>query len=198
MRLAPVDDPQVFFSISGSEAVEIALKTAVAATGRPGIVAFEPSYHGLTMGSLAVTSRPGFREPFAAHLHGHVRRFPYGSRVKLENVAAVLVEPIVGGRGLLPPPGWLAELARLCRGRRSPDRRRDFTGFGDRQDVAVEHEGSALTSSAAARRWEGDAHRRRVGGRSFSAAGRRRGRPATPPPSSPTRSPAPPPWPRST
>jgi 4-aminobutyrate aminotransferase-like enzyme len=144
VKLAPVDDPQVFFSISGSEAVEIALKTAVAATGRPGIVAFEPSYHGLTMGSLAATSRPGFREPFAAHLHGHVRRFPYGSPVELENMAAVLVEPIVGREGvILPPPGWLSELARLCRENGALLIADEiFTGFGRTGKLfAVEHEG---------------------------------------------------------
>ena len=120
--LAPVDEPQVFFAASGAEAVEIALETALAATGRPGIVAFEPSYHGLTLGALAVTSRPAFRAPFAPYLHPHVRRIPFGC--PLEAVAsalggpagAVLVEPIVGREGvLLPPPGWLAGIARLCR-----------------------------------------------------------------------------------
>lgn len=147
VKLAPVEEPQVFFSISGSEAVEIALKTAVAATGRPGIVAFEPSYHGLTMGSLAATSRPGFREPFAAHLHGHVRRLPYGcdpARMELERVAAVLVEPIVGREGvILPPPGWLAELARLCREHGALLIADEiFTGFGRTGRLfAVEHEG---------------------------------------------------------
>ncbi|MEO6193979.1 MAG: aminotransferase class III-fold pyridoxal phosphate-dependent enzyme, partial [Thermoanaerobaculia bacterium] len=45
-EIAPVDEPRVFFAISGAEAVEIALKTALGATGRPGILAFEPSYHG--------------------------------------------------------------------------------------------------------------------------------------------------------
>lgn len=143
VRLAPVDDAQVFFSISGSEAVEIAIKTAVAATGKPGIVAFEPSYHGLTMGSLAVTSRPGFREPFVAHLHGHVRRYPYGSQVDMEGVAAVLVEPIVGREGvILPPPGWLAELSRLCREAGALLIADEiFTGFGRTGKLfAVEHE----------------------------------------------------------
>jgi 4-aminobutyrate aminotransferase-like enzyme len=77
-RLAPVPEPRVFYAISGAEAVEIALKTALAATGRPGIVAFEPSYHGLTLGALAATTRPAFRRPFADHLHPHVRHFPYG------------------------------------------------------------------------------------------------------------------------
>lgn len=123
VRLAPVDSPQVFFAISGAEAVEIALKTAVAATGRPGVLAFEPSYHGLTLGALAVTSRPEFRAPFASHLHSHVRRLPYACEparieevLRAGDVAAVIVEPIVGREGVLvPPPGWLARLADLCR-----------------------------------------------------------------------------------
>ncbi len=122
---APAQEPQVFFATSGAEAVEIALKTALAATGRPGIVAFSPSYHGLTLGALSVTSRPEFRAPFAAHLHPHVRRLPFGcppedlaaSLAGPEGPAgALIVEPIVGREGvLLPPPGWLAALARLCR-----------------------------------------------------------------------------------
>ncbi len=123
VRLAPIADGQVFFSISGAEAVEIALKTAVAATGRPGVIAFEPSYHGLTLGALAVTSRPEFRDPFAAHLHGHVHRLPYAcdpsrveERLQSGAVGCILAEPIVGREGvLIPPAGWLAELARLAR-----------------------------------------------------------------------------------
>jgi 4-aminobutyrate aminotransferase-like enzyme len=142
VRLAPVDDPRVFFAASGAEAVEIALETALAATGRPGIVAFEPSYHGLTLGALALTSRPEFRAPFAPYLHPHVRRLPFGcptatvaaalglpaevtsgsgsgltaGGAPLAPAGALLVEPIVGREGvLLPPPGWLAAVARLCR-----------------------------------------------------------------------------------
>jgi acetylornithine/succinyldiaminopimelate/putrescine aminotransferase len=121
--LAPVDDPQVFFAISGAEAVEIALKTALGATGRPGILAFEPSYHGLTLGALNVTSREELRAPFAAHLHGHVRRLPFaGDLARVEEalaggeIGAAIVEPIVGREGvLIPPDGWLSGLAALCR-----------------------------------------------------------------------------------
>jgi 4-aminobutyrate aminotransferase-like enzyme len=137
--LAPVDDPQVFFAISGAEAVEIALKTALAATGKPGILAFQPSYHGLTLGALNVTSRPEFRDPFAAHLHGHVRRLPFGGDLGLvEDVLAggeigsVIVEPVVGREGvLIPPEGWLAGLAGICR-RHGALLIADeiFTGFG--------------------------------------------------------------------
>jgi len=121
--LIPVDDPQVFFAISGAEAVEIALKTALGSTGRPGVLAFEPSYHGLTLGALAVTSREEFRAPFAAHLHGHVRRLPFGGDLgRVEEVlgtgriGAVIVEPVVGREGVLfPPAGWLGGLAEICR-----------------------------------------------------------------------------------
>lgn len=121
VELAPWPDAQVLFAVSGADAVELALKTAVLATGRAGIVAFEPSYHGLTLGALAATSRPAFRRPFAALLHPHVERLPYGCPpARLADVlaaggtAAVVVEPVVGREGvLLPPPGWLAALRAL-------------------------------------------------------------------------------------
>jgi 4-aminobutyrate aminotransferase-like enzyme len=168
--LAPVDEPQVFFAASGAEAVEIALETALAATGRPGIVAFEPSYHGLTLGALAVTSRPAFRAPFAPYLHPHVRRIPFGCPLATVASAlattstsatsaassggsdsaaggpagAVLVEPIVGREGVLPPPpGWLAGIARLCREAGAVLIADEiFTGFGRTGRLfAVEAEG---------------------------------------------------------
>jgi acetylornithine/succinyldiaminopimelate/putrescine aminotransferase len=151
VALAPVDDPQVYFAISGAEAVEIALKTALAATGRPGVLAFVPSYHGLTLGALAVTSREEFRSPFAAHLHGHVRRLPFGgdladveSHLATGELGAAIVEPIVGREGvLIPPAGWLAGLAAACR-RHGALLIADeiFTGFGRTGRLfAVEHEG---------------------------------------------------------
>lgn len=152
VRLAPVDDPQVFFAISGAEAVEIALKTALGATGRPGIVAFEPSYHGLTLGALNATSREAFRAPFNAYLHPHVHRLPFAcdpGRVeevlRRQDVGCVLLEPIVGREGVLvPPPGWLPDVAEICR-RRSTLLIADeiFTGFGRTGRLfAVEHEGA--------------------------------------------------------
>ena len=157
VRLAPVDDPQVFFAAAGAEAVEIALETALAATGRPGVVAFSPAYHGLTLGALAVTSRPEFRAPFAPYLHPHVRRLPFGCPPAALAAAlasgaasdagppgAVLVEPIVGREGVLvPPPGWLAAVARLCREAGALLVADEiFTGFGRTGHLfAVEAEG---------------------------------------------------------
>ncbi len=128
---------RVYFGISGAEAVEVAVKTALLATGRRDVLAFAPAYHGVTAGALALTSRPAFRDPFAAHLHPHVHRLPYGAdpeRVAAVagDLAAVVVEPVVGREGvILPPPGWLPALAAVCR-RHGALLVADevFTGFG--------------------------------------------------------------------
>jgi 4-aminobutyrate aminotransferase-like enzyme len=149
---APSDDPRVYFAVSGADAVEIALKTAQLSTGRSGVLAFEPGYHGLTLGALAVTSRPEFRQPFAGRLARRaVRRLPFGcaaerldEALRAATIGAVIVEPIVGREGvLLPPPGWLAALAAACR-RHGALLIADeiFTGFGRTgRWFAVEHEG---------------------------------------------------------
>ena len=64
--------------VTGEDAVEIALRTALLATGRPGIVAFENAYHGTGLLALAATGFEQFREPFAPWLPGPVHRRPYG------------------------------------------------------------------------------------------------------------------------
>jgi 4-aminobutyrate aminotransferase/(S)-3-amino-2-methylpropionate transaminase len=116
---------------SGSDAVSAALKTAVLATGRPGVIAFSGAYHGLGYGPLAACGlRDSYRQPFAAQLGAHVRFAPYPvSRVPLAEtltlvheelvsgmVGAVLVEPILGRGGVVvPPPEFLPELSRITR-----------------------------------------------------------------------------------
>jgi acetylornithine/succinyldiaminopimelate/putrescine aminotransferase len=150
--LAPVDSPRVQFAISGAEAVEIALKTAIAcgrAAGRRRIVVFDPGYHGLTLGALAATSRDEFRAPFVDHLPAHFVRLPFGAALEtvdaaLAGAAALLVEPIVGREGvLLPPPGWLSGLATRARARGALFLADEiFTGFGRTGALfAVEDEG---------------------------------------------------------
>jgi 4-aminobutyrate aminotransferase-like enzyme len=62
---------------TGAEATEIALKTALLCTGRPGILAFEGGYHGLTLGALAATARDYFRAPFRDRLFGGVVFAPF-------------------------------------------------------------------------------------------------------------------------
>jgi 4-aminobutyrate aminotransferase-like enzyme len=125
---APQQDAACYFAISGSDAVEVALKTALLATRRPGVLAFTGGYHGLTLGPLAAGGRPAFAAPFAAHLNRHVVHLPFGGPpAEIDRVLAagttsgapfgcVLVEPVQGRAGvLLPPRGWLRKLAALCR-----------------------------------------------------------------------------------
>ncbi len=108
---------------SGSDAVEIALKTAQLATGRAGVVAFEGAYHGLALGALDATHRREFREPFAARLPGATVFARFGDFEDVSRIAAtsrnpigaVLVEPIQGRGGeRIPPDGFLSALRALC------------------------------------------------------------------------------------
>lgn len=150
-RRVPVPDARIYFATSGAEAVEVALKTALLATGRASVLAFDPAYHGLTLGALAATSRPEFRAPFSAHLHRHLHRLPYGCPLaavaavaERHHPAAVLVEPMVGREGMLvPPAGWLAGLAELCRQHGMLLIADEiFTGFGRTgRWFAVDHDG---------------------------------------------------------
>jgi len=120
--LVPLPEAQVILGQNGGDAVEAALKTAMLATGRPGMLAFEGGYHGLTYGALDVTARPDFRGPFQAQLGGFTRHLPYGG--PLEEIhahlvshrpGAVLAEPIQGRGGIVvPPPGWLHGLREIC------------------------------------------------------------------------------------
>jgi 4-aminobutyrate aminotransferase/(S)-3-amino-2-methylpropionate transaminase len=120
-RVLPGDLGFAILSASGSDAVESALKTALVATGRAGVIAFEGAYHGLGLGALDATHRADFRGPFLARLAGRTRFAPWGDagrvRVLLEagDVGAILFEPIQGRGGLrMPPPGFVAELRRLA------------------------------------------------------------------------------------
>ncbi len=100
-------DGKVFFTSSGTEANEAAFK-ATRRTGRTTVVAAEGSFHGRTMGALALTSKEAYRTPFEP-LPGDVRWVPYGDTAALESavddsVAAVLLEPIQGEAGVVDPP----------------------------------------------------------------------------------------------
>jgi len=122
-ELAPFDYAQAYFAVSGADAVEIALKTAVLATGRSRILAFDPGYHGVTLGALQVCSRPAFRQPFAAHAGSHVTRLPFGcdplrfdQLLADRSFAAVVFEPVVGREGVIfPPDGWIDLLLESAR-----------------------------------------------------------------------------------
>ncbi len=75
-ELLPRDLSRVYFTNSGAEAIEAALKLAKKHTRRAGFVAFDGAYHGDTMAALALMGNPAFREPFEP-LPGPVRHLPY-------------------------------------------------------------------------------------------------------------------------
>lgn len=116
------------FGNSGFEAVEAALKTAVIATGRSGILSFDGGYHGLGYGALLGQGIGWFREPFEEQMAQVTQRllFPRTERDlevfreqlwKLDGtrIGAVLVEPIQGRGGIVvPPDGFLKELRDWC------------------------------------------------------------------------------------
>jgi 4-aminobutyrate aminotransferase-like enzyme len=137
----PASTGKTIFCNSGFEAVEAALKTAMLATGKAGVIAFEGAYHGVGYGALNVTQRAHFRSPFRRQLREFGRFVPFpkagqASRpasnrsegailgaveshirrlFRRQRIGAILVEPIqVRGGMNIPPPGFLPMLRRLC------------------------------------------------------------------------------------
>ena len=112
---------RVFFCNSGTEANEAALKVVrrKQGKGRPVIVAADHSFHGRTMGALAITGKESIRAPFAP-FGFDVRWVEYGDTDALrgavdERVAAVVLEPTQGEGGVLPAPaGYLAAARQAC------------------------------------------------------------------------------------
>ncbi len=110
---------KAFFCHSGTDANEAAIKLAKRTTGKHRFIAFTGSFHGRTSGSLALTWKPAFREPFEP-LSPAVDFAEYGdadSAKKLitKDTAAIIVEPIQGEAGIVvPPEGFLKSLREIC------------------------------------------------------------------------------------
>ncbi|WP_146842101.1 acetylornithine transaminase [Cellulomonas composti] len=109
---------RVFLTNSGTEANEAAFKLA-RRTGRTRVLALTESFHGRTMGALALTHKAAYREPFEP-LPAGVEFVPFGDLDALAaalapgDVSALFVEPIQGEAGVRPlPAGYLAEARRL-------------------------------------------------------------------------------------
>ncbi|HEV2376633.1 MAG TPA: acetylornithine transaminase [Streptosporangiaceae bacterium] len=114
-------DGRVFFTNSGTEANEAALKLVrrIQGPSRPVIVVTEGGFHGRTMGALALTGKTSIRKPFGPF--GVSTRFvPYGDAAALrqavrEDCAAVFLEPCQGEAGVVPPPpGYLRVARQAC------------------------------------------------------------------------------------
>lgn len=114
-------DGKVFFTNSGTEAMEAAYKLARKFGGqeKPRIIAMEGGFHGRSIGALTLTHKPEYKTPFAP-LPSGVEHVAYGDEQALEqamghDVAAIVVEPIQGEAGVVvPPSGFLARVRELA------------------------------------------------------------------------------------
>ncbi|MFL6400899.1 MAG: aspartate aminotransferase family protein [Nitrososphaeraceae archaeon] len=117
--IAPEGLSKTFFSNSGAEAVEAALKFSRKYTGRTGIIAMSGAYHGKTFGALSVTYNEKYRKSFMPLL-GNVKFVPYNDPSKLEeaidnNTGTVILEPIQGETGIIiPRDGLIQEIRQIC------------------------------------------------------------------------------------
>jgi ornithine--oxo-acid transaminase len=110
---------RVFFTNSGTESVETAIKFARCATGKPKIVYCDNAFHGLTVGSLSLNGADFFRERFGDLMPG-TEGVPFNDVAALEralhrkDVAAFVLEPVQGKSCRVVADGYLAEAQRLC------------------------------------------------------------------------------------
>lgn len=128
----PIDDCRSFFANTGTEATEAGLKLALRATGRDVVVTCERAFHGRTIGSIALTANPKYREPYVRCMGEeasgrfatmNVVRVPFDDLAALEGVfaelgsriAAFFVEPIQGEGGVWPASkAYLVGARELC------------------------------------------------------------------------------------
>ena len=118
-KVVPAGLDKVFFSNSGAEAVETALKFSRKFSGKPGVISMNGGYHGKTLGALSVTSSEKYRRPFEPLLD-HITFVPYGNIRKLvdsidDKTGTVILEPVQGESGIImPPPGFIQEVREIC------------------------------------------------------------------------------------
>ncbi|HEY5058547.1 MAG TPA: aminotransferase class III-fold pyridoxal phosphate-dependent enzyme [Gaiellaceae bacterium] len=109
---------RAFFCNSGAEANEAALKFARKATGKAGVLALEGSFHGRTIGALAVTGQPAKRaafEPLAAARFAKPNDVASLDAAAADDVGLVLLEPVLGEGGVIPlEPAFVARAAALA------------------------------------------------------------------------------------
>ncbi|WML52374.1 putrescine aminotransferase [Neobacillus sp. PS3-12] len=123
--ITPGDLKYAFFTNSGTESVEAALKLAKMYSERTTFISTTRAFHGKSLGSLSGTAKGMFRKPFLPLIPGF-RHVPFGDIEMMrktfetcalvgEDVAAVILEPIQGEGGIiLPPNNYLKEVRDLC------------------------------------------------------------------------------------
>ncbi|MCC6751795.1 MAG: aspartate aminotransferase family protein [Deltaproteobacteria bacterium] len=115
----PGDVNCAVFGVSGSEAVDLAIKIARGYTSRPRVISAEECYHGCTGFAISAIGNPDYRAPFEPLVPGF-SRVPYGDIDALAatmdgEVAAVILEPLIAEAGLLQAPaGYFAKVRELC------------------------------------------------------------------------------------
>ncbi|MGA8916524.1 MAG: aspartate aminotransferase family protein [Nitrososphaeraceae archaeon] len=118
-HIAPPGVTKIFFSNSGAESVEAALKFARKYSQKPGIISMYGGYHGKTFGALSVTHNAKYRKSFVPLLD-HIKFIPYGNVDSLidaidDKTGTVILEPIQGETGvILPPDGFLNSVRKIC------------------------------------------------------------------------------------
>ncbi len=111
---------RVFFCNSGAEAVEAAMKLARLTSGKSAFIAAEHSFHGRTIGSLSVTHKNMYRDPFMPPVSSETTFVPYSDADAIrktisEKTAAIILEPIQGEGGVnIPDPDYLKEVREIC------------------------------------------------------------------------------------
>jgi 4-aminobutyrate aminotransferase len=142
LSVTPAGVDMLFFSNSGAEAVEGALKLARFVSGRQGIVSFSGAFHGRTLGAVSLTTSTAiyrkryhpllpsvFHSPYPYCFRCPFQRTPescefacfkeleniFRHQIDAEEVAACIIEPVLGEGGYFPaPPGFLRKLRELC------------------------------------------------------------------------------------
>jgi acetylornithine/LysW-gamma-L-lysine aminotransferase len=118
-KVSPKGLAKVFFSNSGAESIESALKFSRKYTGKKGVISMIGGYHGKTFGALSVTYNEKYRKSFQPLLEG-VKFVPYNNPSKIEDslddsIGTIIVEPIQGETGIIVPPGdFLQKIRKIC------------------------------------------------------------------------------------
>ncbi|MDW3630230.1 MAG: aspartate aminotransferase family protein [Nitrososphaeraceae archaeon] len=118
-KISPKKLSKIFFSNSGAESTEAALKFSRKFTGKSGIIAMSGGYHGKTFGALSVTHNEKYRKSFQPLLEG-VKFVPYSNPSKIEeslddSIGTVIIEPIQGETGIIvPSDGVLQQIRKIC------------------------------------------------------------------------------------